>query len=69
MIDQIPFSENEKLVVSLLASSTPATRTDIDERRGIMAWDFEYKPGEEKSILLNYRLNWPKGEQITGNVN
>ena len=54
VIDQIPYSVNEKVVVKLMPSSTKPSRQNLKDKRGILAWDFNLLPGAEKLINLNY---------------
>ena len=61
--DQLPVSENEDIQVELLPASTP-TSTNVRDRRGVLEWAFEAKPGEAKDIAFAFRLRWPKDKTI-----
>ncbi len=63
VLDQIPYSEEEDIRVTLLPATTKPTRTDDNDRRGVLAWDFDLNPGAEHVIRLNYKLEWPKGKK------
>jgi uncharacterized protein (TIGR02231 family) len=65
VIDRVPFSENENLVVEVLRESTPPTERQVQNRRGVMAWSAEYAPGEQKEIRFGYLLKWPQDKQVT----
>ncbi|MCP4937000.1 MAG: mucoidy inhibitor MuiA family protein [bacterium] len=65
VIDQIPFSVNEKVVVRLLPSSTTPSRQNIKEKRGILAWDFRLPPSDKKSINLDYTITWPADRTLS----
>jgi uncharacterized protein (TIGR02231 family) len=43
--DQLPVSENNEIAVELLPSSTPPTTTNLHDKRGVLEWAFEAKPG------------------------
>lgn len=58
VIDQVPYSEQTDLEISYSAEP-PATITDLDDQRGILAWDMDIGVGETVEIKLNSRLNWP----------
>ncbi|WGR70662.1 MULTISPECIES: mucoidy inhibitor MuiA family protein [unclassified Bradyrhizobium] len=58
--DQLPVSENEDIVVEMLPSTTPPTASNIRDRRGVLEWSFEAKPGEIKDINFAWRIRWPK---------
>lgn len=62
--DQLPVSETEEVTVELLASSTPPSERNAGDRRGVLAWTFEAKPGEAREIKLSWRLRWPADKAI-----
>lgn len=65
VIDQIPYSVNEQVVVKLLPTATKPSRENVEERRGILAWDFPLKAGEKRTLNLDYTIAWPAGRDIT----
>lgn len=62
----ITFSEQEDLRVKVAASPQP-TETDIDDRRGVSAWDMSLAPGEVKAVEMNVTLDWPEGSDLRWN--
>ncbi|GAA6191210.1 hypothetical protein NBRC116597_11290 [Phaeobacter sp. NW0010-22] len=60
LLDRIPYSEQEDLQISWTARPMPSDQ-NVDNRRGILAWDMKLKPGDERTILLETTLNWPEG--------
>jgi uncharacterized protein (TIGR02231 family) len=62
--DQLPVSENDDIQVEMLPASTPPTTTNVHDRRGVLEWAFEAKPGEAKDIAFAFRLRWPKDKAI-----
>jgi uncharacterized protein (TIGR02231 family) len=62
--DQLPISENEEIQVEMLPSTTPPTATNLRDRRGVLEWAFEAKPGELRDIALAWRVRWPKDKSI-----
>ncbi len=50
--DQLPVSETEDIQVELLPASTPPTTTNLRDKRGVLQWAFEAKPGESRDIAL-----------------
>ncbi len=62
--DQLPVSENEEIVVEMLPSTTPPTATNLRDKRGVLEWAFEAKPGEVRDIGLAWRVRWPKDKGI-----
>ena len=62
--DQLPVSENEEIQVEMLPSTTPPTATNVRERRGVLEWAYEAKPGEVKDIAFAWRVRWPKDKGV-----
>ena len=65
VLDQIPFSVNQKVVVRLLPTSTKPSRENIKDKRGILAWDFKLGSGSEKQIKLDYTITWPGDKRLS----
>ncbi|MFM9975964.1 MAG: mucoidy inhibitor MuiA family protein [Beijerinckiaceae bacterium] len=64
ILDQIPYSENNTITVEALANMTPATEKTVQDKRGVMAWSYEYKPGEEKEIRTGFRIRFPNDREL-----
>jgi uncharacterized protein (TIGR02231 family) len=62
--DQLPVSENEEIQVEMLPSTTPPTTTNVRDKRGVLEWAFEAKPGEVKDISFAWRVRWPKDKGV-----
>jgi uncharacterized protein (TIGR02231 family) len=62
--DQLPVSETEDIQVEMLPVTTQPTARDLRDRRGVMEWAFEAKPGESREIKLGWRLRWPKDKAV-----
>ncbi|MGY4573551.1 mucoidy inhibitor MuiA family protein [Bradyrhizobium sp. USDA 3256] len=62
--DQLPVSENDDIVVEMLPSSTPATTTNLRDKRGVLEWAFEAKAGEVRDINFAWRMRWPKDKGV-----
>ena len=57
-------SENEDIQVEMLPVTTSPTTRDLRDRRGVMEWAFEAKPGETREIKLGWRVRWPKEKAV-----
>src|SRR5262245_26266041 len=64
VIDQIPVSQNGDIKIELLGKSAPSKR-DLDDKRGVLAWEMTLKPDEEKAVEFGYRVTWPGAKRIT----
>jgi uncharacterized protein (TIGR02231 family) len=62
--DQVPTSEQEDIQVEILPSATPPTTTNLRDKRGVVEWAFEAKPGEVSDILFGWRVRWPKDKGV-----
>jgi uncharacterized protein (TIGR02231 family) len=63
-LDQIPVSQNADIKVELTGKTSPSRR-DVDEKRGVLAWDMTLAPGEERVIEFGYRTTWPAAKKVT----
>jgi uncharacterized protein (TIGR02231 family) len=61
--DQLPVANNQEIKVELLAKPQP-TKRDLDERRGVLAWEDKLNPDEEKAIDFGWRMSWPAAKSV-----
>ena len=64
VIDRMPTSENTAIVVELAPATTPPTDKQVGDKRGVMSWTLDLKPGEAKEVRLAYRMKWPADREI-----
>ena len=62
--DQIPVSEVEDIQIEMLPVTTQPTTRDLRDRRGVLEWAFEAKPGESRDIKFGWRVRWPKDKAV-----
>ncbi|MBR0775697.1 mucoidy inhibitor MuiA family protein [Bradyrhizobium diazoefficiens] len=62
--DQLPVSESEDIVVEMLPATTQPTASNIRDRRGVLEWSFDAKPGETRDINFAWRIRWPKDKSM-----
>jgi uncharacterized protein (TIGR02231 family) len=63
VFDQIPVAQNDDIKVELLAK-TPPTQQNVDDKRGVLAWDLKLDPDQEQVIDFGYRVTWPSSRSI-----
>jgi uncharacterized protein (TIGR02231 family) len=63
VLDQIPVAQNEAIKIELLGR-TPPTRRNVDDKRGVLAWDMTLTPNEEKVVEFGYRVTWPSARSV-----
>jgi hypothetical protein len=64
VLDQMPVSNNADIKVEAIGGTKP-TKIDVDDRRGVVAWDFKIDADEEEVIDFGYRVVWPSAKTIT----
>lgn len=64
LIDRIPVSGNNAIVVEMLPATTAPTDKQADGRRGVLGWAMDLAPGELREVRLAYRLRWPADREI-----
>ncbi|MCK1739307.1 mucoidy inhibitor MuiA family protein [Bradyrhizobium sp. 139] len=62
--DQLPVSESEDIAVEMLPSTTPPTASNTRDRRGVLEWSFDAKPGDVRDINFAWRIRWPKDKSM-----
>ena len=60
VIDRVPYSEQEDLEITW-SSAPRVSEVDVDDQRGILAWEFDLTAGASQTITLTHSLEWPDG--------
>lgn len=63
VVDQLPLSRNEKVVVKQLA---PDVREVKPTDEGTLKWTLELKPGEKREITVKFTVEHPNDVNVTG---
>ena len=63
VMDQLPVSRNQEITVEMTSRVQPSRR-DVEDRRGVLAWDMRLEPDEERVLEFGYRMTWPAAKQI-----
>ncbi len=58
--DQFPVSGNDDITVTRIEN----TEGKVDDKSGIVTWEFILQPKEEKKISLIYSIRYPKGKTV-----
>ncbi|HTR81037.1 MAG TPA: mucoidy inhibitor MuiA family protein [Bacteroidota bacterium] len=61
--DQLPVSQNEKIVVEQIEPSPNDIKADD---HGMLAWHVLVKPGEKKTWDLKFNVEYPRGLSVSG---
>ena len=58
VIDRVPYSEQNDLKITNTFSPPPSA-TNYDDKRGVLAWNFDLPAGADKQIRSETTLTWP----------
>ncbi len=61
LLDVVPTSENEDLVISMDASPLPVEK-NRNGKRGVLEWQLDLQPNEKYTVNFSYKMQWPKGK-------
>lgn len=64
VFDQVPVSKNQDIRVEL-TGTTPPTKRDVKDRRGVYAWETKMRSDQELVIDFGYKISWPADKRIT----
>jgi len=64
VLDQMPFSANENVVIEPMPVMTEPSHKDYEKRRGVFAWDLALEPKSEQQVSFGYKVSWPKDMRI-----
>jgi hypothetical protein len=56
-------SQQQDIKVELIGKTAP-TKRDIEDKRGVLAWESKLEPDEERVIEFGYRITWPGTKAI-----
>ncbi|MBA2127081.1 hypothetical protein DLM45_12745 [Hyphomicrobium methylovorum] len=63
ILDRVPVSQNDEIKVEYTGKATPSTK-NVDDKRGVIAFDSQLEPDEEKIFEYGYRISWPAAKSI-----
>ncbi len=63
VVDQVPIANNQDIRVDLSLKPAP-TKTGVDDKRGVLSWEMELKPEEERAIELGWKIAWPGAKRL-----
>jgi uncharacterized protein (TIGR02231 family) len=63
VLDQVPVSQNADIKVELIGKTAP-TKQNLDDKRGVVAWEIKLEPDQEQVIEHGYRVTWPAAKKV-----
>ena len=65
VMDVIPYSQQEALMITFTADPA-VTEQNVDDKRGVLAWDLTVPAGKTQTITLSTRESWPESKELHG---
>jgi hypothetical protein len=63
--DRIPYAEDDRIRIERLDGMTAPTEENVEDRRGVLAWSYDYAAGEKREIRNEYAVSWPADEELS----
>lgn len=63
IMDRMPVSQHQDIKVELTGRQPP-TRRDIDDKRGVIAWELRLEPDQEGVVEFGWRVQWPGAKRL-----
>ncbi|NOT72776.1 MAG: mucoidy inhibitor MuiA family protein [Hyphomicrobium sp.] len=63
VLDRVPVSQNQDIKVEY-TGKTPPTKSNFEEKRGVMSFEAKLEPDEERVLDYGYRISWPAAKSI-----
>lgn len=63
VLDRVPVSQNQDIKVEYTGRTTP-TKTDFEDKRGVLNFEAKLEPDEEKVLEYGYKISWPAAKSI-----
>jgi uncharacterized protein (TIGR02231 family) len=64
ILDQMPYSEDEKIIAELLPITSQPVEMNYEDKRGVVAWALELKPKQVREIAFSYQVTWPAKRDV-----
>lgn len=67
LLETIPASQNEQVGVQIVdAATTPGYKQDVKNIKGLLRWSVPLQPQQKSEVRLGWKVNWPKGQNLSG---
>lgn len=64
LLDVVPTSENEDLVITMRTIPRP-NETNYNGQRGVLEWNLDMEAGIRRTVKFSYKMSWPKDKELT----
>lgn len=70
LVDRVPFAEADDIEIeTTFPNGATPDETDVDGRRGVLAWTFDLEAGASRNIESRHTITWPGDKEIVRNGN
>ncbi|MEA3415318.1 MAG: mucoidy inhibitor MuiA family protein [Thermodesulfobacteriota bacterium] len=66
VLDSIPVSRTDKIKVKDIKITPEPSQRNYQDKEGVMLWEFDLQPGDEKDINLSFVVIYPKDLRLPG---
>ncbi len=64
--DAVPVSKTDRIQIKGITLSPEPDFKNVEDKEGVMLWDFKLKPGEIKKIMIGFGIKYPKTMSPSG---
>ncbi|MCA3606188.1 MAG: mucoidy inhibitor MuiA family protein [Methylobacterium sp.] len=64
LLDRLPISEDQAISIERLPEMTRPDVENVEDRRGVVAWNLALAAQEAKAIVTAWRVRWPQGKVL-----
>lgn len=64
IVDRLPVSEDQQITIERLPDMTKPDLENLEDKRGVFAWNAALAPQEAKSFTTAWRMRWPQGRIV-----
>ena len=65
ILDQVPVSLNDQIKVDILPNTAPPAVKDVEDKRGLLAWDMKLEAAQSLDLAFGYQVSWPNGQSVS----
>lgn len=64
LLDRLPISEDQAISIERLPEMARPDVENVEDRRGVVAWNLALAPQEAKAVITAWRVRWPQGKTL-----
>jgi uncharacterized protein (TIGR02231 family) len=64
ILDRMPYAVNDDIKMEVISGGSKPTRKNDEDKRGVMVWEMNMKPGQKSELHFGYTITWPTDMNI-----